>query len=606
MIAMTIALRELRERSRLFAICVALALLPFLATLLPGARNDRADVIGAVSSFLALAMALGSAAAFGGSTVMRDMAERRLSFYFSRPISAPALWIGKASASIFSSFACFAIIAFPSALVVGREWPVLWTMTAGELVTLTAAAVVVLFFLFHVLSSVIRSRSILIAVDFVMATILAGALVAIGRPLLIGEAIQLLEVLGIGIGAVILTILAVAPVWQLAHGRTELRRAHAALSRFLWVSISVVMVTVAAYVIWVVSATPSDLSLVVNLRQSPAREWVMAVGRGAAGRADYTASFLVDGKGTWRRLKMAPWSEMRFSRDGRVAAWFEPATFLPRNELELHTNRGPTGIRVKGYVEIALSDDGSRVALGHGPLVAVYDLAGGKLLASAGGFDRKFVHPMFFVSSDVLRVIEMTYSGVGGPLRIFEIDVPRKKVTKTADILLPTGAVLTASPDGSRILLRRVRRVIDGRTAATLQDLPKHETIAASVLDDGRIIETVREGERSRLRVRGGPEVLLPIAVASVAGQLADGTLIVRGTRQISFSHTGRDRAQFIVDIDRGVIVRTVPGIKSADGGWGTDPRMVRYHTPRLAGVDGEGKLVWWNPRTGRIERPGV
>src|SRR5687768_5527131 len=142
MTTLIIAVRELRERARLFAICAALAVLPFLATLLPGARNDRADVIGAVSSFLALAMALGSAAAFGGSTVMRDMVERRLSFYFSRPISPSALWIGKAAASILSSYLCFAIIALPSALAIGKAWPALWLLDAREAVSGTAAAVV--------------------------------------------------------------------------------------------------------------------------------------------------------------------------------------------------------------------------------------------------------------------------------------------------------------------------------------------------------------------------------------------------------------------------------------------------------------------------------
>src|SRR5687768_866187 len=172
MTTLIIAVRELRERARLFAICAALAVLPFLATLLPGARNDRDDVIGAVSSFLALAIALGSAAAFGGSTVMRDMAERRLSFYFSRPISPWALWTGKATASILSSLACFAIIAIPSAIAIRNAWPALWMLTSKQIVLMAVSGVVVLFFLFHILSSIIRSRSVLIAVDFVMATIL--------------------------------------------------------------------------------------------------------------------------------------------------------------------------------------------------------------------------------------------------------------------------------------------------------------------------------------------------------------------------------------------------------------------------------------------------
>src|SRR5687768_16847760 len=245
MTAVTIAVREVRERSRLFAVCAALAVLPFLATLLPGARNDRTEVIGAVSGFLAMAMALGSAAAFGGSTVMRDMAERRLSFYFARPISPASLWIGKATASILSSFACFAIIAIPSAIAIREAWPALWLLTARQIVGMTAGAAVVLFFLVHILASIIRSRSVLIAVDFVMATILVASLLALARPLLIGAALELATFLGVCIGAAILLILAVAPIWQLASGRTDIRRSHAALSRFLWPSIFAVVAVVA-------------------------------------------------------------------------------------------------------------------------------------------------------------------------------------------------------------------------------------------------------------------------------------------------------------------------------------------------------------------------
>ena len=605
MSAVVIALRELRERARLFAICAGLAVLPFLATLLPGARNDRADVIGAVSSFLALAMTLGSAALFGGSTVMRDMAERRLSFYFSRPISPAALWIGKATASILSSFACFAIIAIPSAIASPRAWPSLWLLTSRQLFLITGAGVVVLFFVIHILSSVVRSRSVLIAVDFVMAAILAAALVAIARPLLMGAALDLAAFLGAGLGAVVLLILAVAPVWQLRNGRTDIRRSHAALSQFLWPSIFGAVAVVAGYVMWVVHPSPADLTRLVQLRQSPGAEWVLAAGSAQA-RGDYQASFLLDGKGNWKRVRMAPWSQMHFSRDGNVAAWFEPAGLMGMNDFELHTSRGSTGIRVRGIREMALSDDGSRVALGDGPIVTVYDATTGKILASAGGFDRALGHLMFFASNDIVRVIELTYRSVGGPFRIFEIDIPRKKVVKTGELTLRVGAMLTASHDGSRIFLRRLRRLIDGRTAATLKDYPQHETVNAAVLDDGRVVETVREGKTSRLRVYGGPEIVLPIEIASAGGELADGKLIVRGVKQMGWSYTGSDRTQFIVDIDRGVIEQTIPNVKSPDWGWGTDPRMIRYEARRLAGVDREGKIVWWDPRTGRTERPGV
>jgi len=81
--------------------------------------------------------------------------------------------------------------------------------------------------------------------------------------------------------------------------------------------------------------------------------------------------------------------------------------------------------------------------------------------------------------------------------------------------------------------------------------------------------------------------------------------VIMRGVKQLGWQYTGQDRTQFIVDPGQGKILQTVPDVKTADWGWG-DPRMIRYHTRRLAGVDREGKIVWWDPRTGRTERPGV
>ena len=604
MTAAIIALRELQERKRLFAICAALAVMPFLATLLPGVRNQREDVIGAVSSFLAMAMALGSAATFGGSTVMRDMAERRLSFYFSRPISPSALWLGKAAASILSSYVCFAIIALPSAIAIRRSWPALWLLTSREIVTMTAGAVVVLFLVFHVLSSVIRSRSVLIAVDFVMLAILVAAVVLITRPLLAGAAIDLARFLGVGFGAVIVLTLAIAPVWQLAHGRTDIRRSHAALSKFLWPSIFGVLAIVAGYVAWVVHPGPGDLSRLVQLRQSPRAEWLFASGV-TERRGDYQSAFFIHGNGDWKRVRMVPWSEMQFSRDGKVAAWFESAGWSGLSQFELRTTHGSRGFAVNPVEPMVLSDDGSRVALSHGQIVTVYDAATGKILASAGGFDRTLGHRMFFVSNDVLRVLELTHRSTGGPFRIFEIDVPRKKVVKTAELRLPVGAMLTASSDGSRIFLRRPRRLIDGRTGATLRQFSENEAFNTAVLTDGRVVDMVRDGKSSRLRVHDGREIALPIAIASVAGELGDGKVLVRGASHMGWGHTGADRVQYIVDVDRGAVVQTIPGVRSPDWGWGTDPRMIRYDTPRLAGVDREGKIVWWDPRTGRTEAAG-
>lgn len=600
---LAIMTREVRERSRLFLMAAALAVLPFVAGMLPSAQSDRPGIINTTSSYLALTLALGSAIVLGASTIMRDLVERRLSFYFSKPVHVDAIWFGKAAGSLVASVACFVIIAAPAALFV-RGWPGpgMWMFSAPQLIGLTLIGVVALFFFSHLLASVTRSRSVLIGLDFVLAAIAALVLFALVRPLLLGAAIDLLRNIAIAVGIALLLIAALAPTWQLANGRTDIKRAHKALSKFLWPAIYVVLIAVSLYVVWVTRAKPADLIRVQYMRQAPRGETVVVAGA-MRGRGDYHGTFLMEGNGGYQRVPQSPWTEVEFSRDGRVRAWYEAVGFMPGREFELHTSRGPSGIRVRGYgPATTLSDDGSRVAIGRGNLVSVHEIATGRLLASAGGFDSGRQHRIFFVSNDVVRIIELSFGSRPTPMRVFELDVPRKKLIKTGEITVPSSGFVAATPDGSRLLLRKLRRVVDGRTLATIAELPPYEPTSSTILSDGRVADTVREGNRARLRIHGGPEVVLPVPHASVVGELADGTLIVRGTQRVGWSATGAERTMFLVDPASGAIKLTVPQVKGPELVW-ADPRLVRYDTTRLAGVDREGKIVWWDVKTGRTQR---
>lgn len=595
-----IAARELRDRSRLFVLCAALAVLPFVAGLLPAAKSDRAGVIATTSSYLALTLALGSALVLGASTVMRDMVERRLSFYFSKPLHAGAIWFGKAAACLIASFLCFAIIALPTALFVD-DWPGpgMWMLGAPELIGLTVLGVVVLFFVSHLFASVIRSRSVLVGLDFALAAIAATMLVLLVRPLLLGGALDLARMLGAGAGVALLLIAVLAPRWQLANGRTDIKRAHASLSKVLWPAVYVVVLLAAAYVLWVVTPDLDELRTVQYLQQAPAGETVVAGGR-FRGRGDYYGYFILHGNGEWQRVPAGAWSEVLFSRDGKTRSWIEPVGFMPRAEFEIHTNRGPSGIRVRSFDGRTLSDDGSRIAIATGNLVTVYDTASGRLLASAGGFDGRFRHVMFFVSNDLLRILELSYGTRPARIRAFELDIRRRKLTKTGETVIPRNGLIAATPDGSRLLLRKIRRLVDGRTLATIAELPPAEPVSSTILSDGRVAETVREGNQSRLRVYGAYEVVLPAPHTAVVGELRDGTLMLRGTEKIGWSATGAGRTMFLVRDGR--IVQSVPQFKGPGGGW-TDPRLPRYDVERIAGVDAEGKIVWWDLKTGRTER---
>jgi hypothetical protein len=78
---LVIAARELRANTRIFFISAVFAALPFLASLLPSARGDRAGVIVVFGGFLSIAVGFGLAVAQGISTIGRELSERRMSFY---------------------------------------------------------------------------------------------------------------------------------------------------------------------------------------------------------------------------------------------------------------------------------------------------------------------------------------------------------------------------------------------------------------------------------------------------------------------------------------------------------------------------------------------
>ncbi|HEX6158560.1 MAG TPA: hypothetical protein VF111_00240, partial [Thermoanaerobaculia bacterium] len=64
-----------------------LAVLPFAATLAPAMRGwDKAMIVGFFGGMLGVALGLGLAIALGATTIGRELSDRRLSFYFAKPV----------------------------------------------------------------------------------------------------------------------------------------------------------------------------------------------------------------------------------------------------------------------------------------------------------------------------------------------------------------------------------------------------------------------------------------------------------------------------------------------------------------------------------------
>jgi hypothetical protein len=590
--AIALFTRELVGRTRLFLSCAVLAVVPFLAALLPAARAHQDDVIAMVGGFLAICVGTAVALATGGSVIMRDLAERRMSFWFAKPLHPAALWFGKASAAMLTCLLSFGIIAVPAMLSGGAAWKNYW-LGETSVLGVSALGIAVLFLVSHAFATVVRSRSMLLALDFFFALLAVGTLLLLVWPVVLGGAVEVTKWLAISIAAAVLVVLAIAPVWQLEHGRADIRRSHAAFSRFFWPGIGVVLLVAGGYVAWLVSAKPADLQSIASVEQPPRSSKVLITGT-AAGRGDYQSTFLLDrATGSYERVAVPPWWGIESSNDGKILAWLQPSGLFRVRQLELYVNGRATGILASLSARMVLSDDGSRVAFDTGRSVTVYDVATGRIAGSAAGFDPRSQASLYFVTNDLLRVIEPA------AMRIAELDLRTRKLTRTAERHMQTqsGKVVSVSGDGTRMFLRGPNVIADAHSGATIARLDAERYGVASMLHDGSVVAAAFAKGTARVHIYGPDgvrrhELTLPgTAGLWIAGEVEGGKVLL-ATR----------RGMLVVDVNRGTIVQKLDGVRGPMPRFSADPRLIRYAAnEELVGRADDGKLVVWK-HEGRAE----
>jgi hypothetical protein len=113
-----VLVREIRERRAIPLAALALGILPVIAGSIPaltriGGTDVREDLAVVLGFAFPVAVALG----LGVSVIGRDLAEGRLGFYFSRPISGFALWAGKMGATLILIGASALLVVLPAHLL---------------------------------------------------------------------------------------------------------------------------------------------------------------------------------------------------------------------------------------------------------------------------------------------------------------------------------------------------------------------------------------------------------------------------------------------------------------------------------------------------------
>jgi glutamine cyclotransferase len=592
--ALVIAGRELAEKRFVFFAAIAFALLAVLLPLVPGVNGSPRDLITVTSMILTAGFTLGVAGMLGASMVGRDLSAGRLSFYFARPAGAASIWFGKLAAALVLVIASFAIVILPGFIASGgqlaRATTLSFPLLAGALVVL----VVLFFFVAHALSTMIRSRSVMIGFDFA-ATLLTGFLLwQLARPL-IGTIVALGVLLGVYALAALIAFIA-AGAWQLADGRTDRRRSHAAFSKVLWSGMAVALLLAAAFLAWILSVTPRDLTRIARGDPSPHGDWLFISGV-TRHRFDFQPAYLMNVEsGAWRHISDG--QNTIFSADGskflQVRERSKEAEIVIYDTATGRTTE--TGVRLMPQTmthayPIVATDDLSRFAAYDFKQsnLTVYDTVARRSAGSA--HLRAFPGLFYFASPDVVRFYVMTPKR----LRAGEFDAPHRALRETGSIEMRPGR-LQVTADGTRLAMHAQGSAsLDIRDARTLQLLSSVALPSATshvyLLHDGRIV--TMDGQT--LRVDGTPAAVdlgaKPMFVADIGG----GKVIV----PLDSASGGI----VVVDVDHGTVIRREGGLHPAlfSSMMNFDPRPLQW-TPNLIAGGRGGALLRWNALTGETK----
>lgn len=519
---LAVAGRELIEKRNVFAAAAVAAVLPLAAPLLPSvSRMPAAEVREIAAAVVALAFALGLATVLGATMIGRDLSERRFGFYLARPLSATAIWGGKLVAGVLLATGVAVVAALPVLLVGGARvlqeaWQTLPWLVGGALLVLVVS---------HAVSIAVRSRSAWIILDIVTLAVAAALGWSALSALLAARASDAASWAAGALAVAALLAFAAAGLVQVARGRTDLERGHRGLAITLAIALVASTLAVRAWAAWVLSPAPADLAG-AWVTPAPAGDWAALHGR-ARHRGDLFATFLLD-PATGRVIRLGVIeSPIAFSADGRHAAWLASDGAVRgsnrRSKLVVADLNTPVAVRATGitcdrvYLRIALSPDGTRVAVRDSLSVSVFDVVSDRLLVAVRR-DNDWDGPMVFVSDERLRVYDpLRWENASSPgdAAIRELDVPTRSVVTTGRLvgLGNPYLLLGRNPATDRVLFETRdaggRRLVlarggSGGDATTIARSGQEELNDAAFLADGRIAVVEAHAGQGTLRVLAG------------------------------------------------------------------------------------------------------
>ncbi|HEY3350722.1 MAG TPA: hypothetical protein VGM13_13180 [Thermoanaerobaculia bacterium] len=636
--------REVAERRMVFLVGLCCGVPTLVASAFHGWNTPgNADVRLLAASVGGLALAVALALLYGGSMIPGETAEKRISFYFSRPIPAAAIWAGKLLAAVFVSFSAGFLVFLPGWLTGPAGARALWgvDLRAGQAALAGLALVAGCVFAAHAVVTVARLRSPWVALDLLLAPalVLLGLLAvrSIARGSVFGyDGMQTLQVAAMAALAVVGAGLILATFAQVGEGRTDARRAHGAFSATFFGFASAAVAALGGYAFWCASADATDLEQLPRyVTTAPRGSWLYASGSLRGWRGD--GAFLFDAA-SGRSIRVRG-VYVVFSQDGTRAAWGEPrfGFFEGKNgRWDLHVADLATGRSSEVELEpgsggwMVLSPSGRRIAVRKFGSLAAFDVS------DAANPKQLAVFPLpedgrslGFAGEDTLLLIPRYRNSahhndlVSASLEIAEFSLSSKRSRLAGRFERETMPFTRLSADGRFLLGVRRRQDAENTSVLTLHEVPSGAVVAT--LAEGFVNVQARFLTGNRIAVAGiagasakllffegekgwgapsrsvdlGPALRIVLGGEIAAGRVAVALLPFEGSPAAAH----RASKLSIVDAANGSVVSHADGLVPADRfGWWNSSVL----PPAEAGVpwtslflDADGRLVRLDPATG-------
>ena len=564
---LAVARREIEEKRFVFGAALVASIVPFVP-LIRGLRGqpsfESREILVAA---LAGAFAVGLGMALGATVLASDLADRRIGFYFSRPVSGLALWAGKLGAACFVAVGAAAVVSLP-ALAVDRH--LISAASAGEAAPIIVLGAVTAALVFHSVAIALRERSILLVADLAALVVASMATTLVLRRLVLSQSMEFcLSAINVLPLAVAIAIAAGGLV-AILRGRSDIHAAHRALSATLWIGVVLGVAALGSYSLWVLSATPQSVAAVDSAVPARQGSWIIVQGEARGG----TPVFLVNPITNAYRRTGGDWQWPVISPDGKRAVWFERSEPGGLSGLVQWDLGDTSSLPTRTHLSFAesprafLSEHGERFALVNENLLAVYDLRSEALLASARLGPEHAYARGFFPDAEHFRLYRVKAPEVGG-IEILELDIARKALAATGEMVGAEHLLFTVSASGARILLREKTRLSlrDGRSGALIASLAERGPTmnpSGTFLSDGRVAVSIVERSAVRIEVfapDGSAERTITIPARyriSLGGEVAPGKVVVAagGSAQVRESRT-----IFVADLSSGAVVKVADGL---------------------------------------------